>query len=82
MVTSLISVQSKKKKRQTPKIYSTRKLKVLFRNSNHSEKFFLYQKFSCRKLFSENSLDENLASSPFSKKKIQKKDFFHNYFTF
>ena len=29
MVTSLISVQSKKKKRQTPKIYSTRKLKVL-----------------------------------------------------
>ena len=40
MVTSLISVQSKKKKRQRHKIYSTRKLKVLFRNSNHLEKFW------------------------------------------
>ena len=39
MVTSLISVQSKKiYSRQTPKIYSTRKQKVLFRNSNHLEK--------------------------------------------
>ena len=40
MVTSLISVQSKKKKRQKHKIYSARKLKVLFRNSNHLEKFW------------------------------------------
>ena len=40
MVTSLISVQSKKKNRQRHKIYSTRKLKVLFRNSNHLEKFW------------------------------------------
>ena len=53
MVTSLISVQSKKKKRQTPKIYSTRKLKVLFRNSNHSENFF-----PCRKFFSGRFLEK------------------------
>lgn len=54
MVTSLISVQSKKKKRKTPKIYSTRKLKVVLEIQITHKKFF-----PCRKLFSGRKFQKN-----------------------
>ena len=88
MVTSLISVQSKKiYSRQTPKIYSTRKQKVLFRNSNHLEKLKIILDFfskteSCLetldfwKSFSSDFFDKNqynfLGSIPLGKS-LQKK---------